>query len=136
MPKLVYTNAYVSINSVVLSSRVRSISISQEWEDLDSSAMGDLVRQHEVGIGDDSFEVEFYQDFAAGSVDQTLSPLAGSNTGFPFELRPVNTTVSTTNPKYTGTAKLFTYQPIAGSHGQMAMTTVRFATLGITRGTS
>lgn len=133
MPKRVLTNAYVAINGVNLSSRVRSVEISQEWEDLDSTAMGDTFRQHEIGVGNDTVTIEFYQDRDTGLVDQTIAPLLGSNAGFPVEFREVNGAVSATNPRYTGTAKIVGYQPLAGSHGEMSMTTVQLVTNGLTR---
>lgn len=132
----VLTDAFISINGVTLSDRAKSVTINQEFDDLDSTAFGATKRAHEVGLGDDSFEVEFYQDFAAAKTDATLSPLVGSNAGFPFEVRPTSAAVSTTNPKYTGTGKLFTYSPIAGEVGELSTTSVEFKTNGITRATA
>lgn len=137
MAPIILTDAYVSINGVVLSGRVVSVELSQEAEDVDTTTMGATARQHAVGLRNDTFTVTFLQDYAAGSVDATLSPLVGSNTPFPFELRPTSGAVSTTNPKWTGTALLLTYTPLGGDIGDRSENEVEFVCQGaMVRGTS
>src|SRR3990167_1963926 len=131
----VITDGYLVVNGVNLSSRVRSMVVNQEFDDLESSAMTQTKHQHQVGPGDDSIEVEFWQDSAAGSVDQTLSPLVGSDTGFSIEVRRTSAAVATTNPKWTGTAKIFAYQPLNAKWGELSSTNVPFKTLRPTRAT-
>jgi hypothetical protein len=131
------TNAFVSINGVNLSDHVVSVEITQEAEDVDMTTMGATARQHLPGLRSDGFTVTFLQDYAAGSVDQTLSPLVGSTTPFAFELRPTSAAVSTTNPKYTGSALLLTYSPFSADVGDRVENEVEFVSQGaIVRGTS
>ena len=44
---------------------------------------------------------------------------------------PVNTTVSTTNPSYTATCVLFTYNPLSGKVGERSDTSVEFQATGL-----
>lgn len=137
MAKTILTDAYVVINSVNLSDHVRSVTITQEADEVELTAMGATAKDRALGIRDDKFEIEFYQDFAAASVDATLSPLVGQNTGFPVEVRPTSGAVSATNPKWTATCVLASYSPLAGSVGEASMTEVTLLAKGaITRSTS
>jgi hypothetical protein len=137
MAILLGVDAYVSINGTVLSTNVVSVEINQEADDVDVTTMGATARQHLAGLRSDGFTVTFLQDYAAGRVDQTLSPLVGSNTAFPFEIRPTSAAVSTTNPKWTGTALLLTYSPFSADVGDRVENEVEFVAQGaIVRGTS
>ena len=135
----VLTDAHVTFNSVDLSDRVRSVTVTMTSEDVDITAMGGDSRAHAPGLRDDRIEVEFLQDYGSGKVDQTLSGYIGNATGATLLVKPVATTVSTTNPSYSMTAILLDYQPIAGTIGEANTTTVTFvpaAGSSITRATS
>jgi hypothetical protein len=135
MANLVLTNAYVSINSVNLSSYVKSVTLSYKSEMQDDTAMGDTARSRIGSLKDWSLSVEFFQDYAGGAVDATLFSIVGSVV--PVEIRGVNTTVSATNPKYTGNAILETYQPVGGSVGDNLMAPITMSgVLNLTRGTA
>jgi hypothetical protein len=74
------------------------------------------------GLKDWSASIDFAQDYAAAQVDATMFPLVGST--FAVEIRPTSGARSATNPAYTGTGILESYQPIGGSVGDEATTTV------------
>lgn len=114
----VLTNASVLYNSVDLSDHVRSVTVNMSSEDVDLTAMGATSRTHAPGLRDDRVEVEWLQDYASGKVDQTLSSFVGNATGATLVIKPVATTVSTTNPSYTMTAILLDYTPISGTVGE------------------
>lgn len=140
MAKLVYTDALVTINSVDLSDHVRQVTLTYEAEMLDDTAMGTSgTRSMIPGLKNWTLTVEFYQDFASGSVDATLFPLVGA-AAFPIILRPVKaSSVSATNPNYTGNAVLESYPPLAGEVGAIAMAQAQFRAGGgsaLTRATS
>jgi predicted secreted protein len=119
----VLKNAYVVINSVNLSSYVRSVTINYGAEMLEKTAMSANSKQRIAGLKDWSVDIEFNQDFAAASVDATLFPLVGA-ASFPIEIRPDAGAVSATNPKYTGNALLESYPPISGSVGELATVSI------------
>jgi len=126
----VLTNAQVTVNGVDLSDHVDSVEVQTNVDDVDITAMGASAHQHAPGLRNDKITVNFLQDFAAGKVDATLFPLLG-NTGFTVKVVPVATTVSTTNPSYTATCVLFTYNPLSGKVGERSDTSVEFQATGL-----
>ena len=128
-------NAYFTYNSVNLSAWVKSITLNDGFPELDSTAMSNASRRHIAGLEEWSIDVDFEQDYASAAVDQTLSPLKGTSSA--FEIRADAGTVTTTNPKWTGTALLSQYQPVGGTVGELHMTKAHFASASdLTRATS
>lgn len=135
MAEQVLTNAYVLLNSVDLSDHVRSVSINYNSEPQDITAMSDTTRQRTGGLLDWTIAIEFNQDYAANEVDVTLFSLVG--TTFAFEIRADAGSVATTNPKFTGTALLESYQPVGGSIGEVHVAPIQLtAASALTRATS
>lgn len=118
-------NASLVVNSVDLSAKVRSIVVTRNHEDLDATGMGSVARTHYPGLRDDSMDVEFFQDFAAGSVEATIGGLLGNGTGTTVVVKKDTAAVSATNPTYTMTGFPLTHQPINGTVGDMHMTNVQ-----------
>lgn len=122
MANVVLTNAFVSLNSVNLSAFVRSVTLSYSAELQDDTAMGDTARSRIGGLKDWSIQIEFFQDYAASAPDVTLFSLVG--TTFAVEIRHSAASVGATNPKYTGTGILESYQPVGGAVGENLMAPV------------
>jgi hypothetical protein len=119
----VLNDAYVSLATVDLSDHVRSVELTIEADEQDATAMANGgYSQTLTGLKTGTINLEFNQDYAAGEVDATLFPLFG--TTFAFEIRPTSAVVGATNPKWTGSAQMFNYNPIAGSVGQTNTTPV------------
>lgn len=136
MPNRVLTNSYLLVNAVNLSTFVKSITLNWKAEMQDDTAMGDTARSRIGGLKDWDFEVEFFQDYAAGAVDATLFSLVGA-AAFAVEIRGDGGAVSATNPKYTGNAVLESYQPVGGTVGENQMAPARFLGVGtLTRATA
>jgi hypothetical protein len=123
-------NAWVRINSVDLSDHVRLVTVNQTADELEVTAMGAYGRERLGGLRDDSFSIEFYQDWASSSVDQTLAPLMGGGSLFLVEVATNGTAISATAPKWSGTALLLSYTPIGDAVGEVAMATVDFPVNG------
>ena len=135
MANMVLRDAYVSLNSVNLSSLVRQVTLSYSAELQDDTAMGDTARSRIGGLKDWSLQIEFFQDYGTSLVDQTLFSLVGST--FAVEVRPTSSSASATNPKFTGTGILESYQPVGGTVGENLMAPVSISGVGaLTRGTS
>lgn len=125
MAVLVLTNVSVTINSVTLSDHVTSVTITHEADSVEVTAMGSTGHKFTGGLANTSVEVALQQDFASSNVEATVYPLVGTTTT--VEIIPVNTTVSTSNPKYTITnAYLASHTPVAGGVGELATTTLSF----------
>lgn len=140
MAKFVATNYSLVVNSVDLSNRVRSMIVSMKAEDVDLTTMGATSREHGFGLRDDRINVTLFQDHASGSVDATLSTMAAlGSTGAVVTCKPVATTVSTTNPSFSGTFVLLGYDPINATVGEAGTIDVEFvpaAGSSITRATT
>jgi len=135
MASFAFINAFVSINGVDLSGSVRSVTINTEAEDLEDTAMGDTFRSRIGGLKDWSIDVELNQDFTAAQADATIFPLLGTVTA--VVIKPVNTTTAATNPQYSGNVLVSEYNPLDGSVGDLATTSVSWPGAGaLTRATS
>jgi hypothetical protein len=137
MAKHVLTNAWVRVNNVDLSDHVESVEVSMTADDVQVTAMGQGGVDRLQGIRDDSFQITFWNDFAAGSVEPTLTPLMTGASIFLVEVSALGSTISTTNPKFSGSCILTQHTPISGAVGDGNQTSITFPVKGtITRGTS
>ena len=129
-------DAYVMIGGVDLSDHCVSASLNYEAEALDDTVMGDGTRSNFPGLKNWGMNFEFFQDYATGSVDPTLFPLIGTTTT--CTVRAVSTGgVSATSPNFTGLGLVQSYNPVAGSVGEMAKVSVTIAPAGtLSRATS
>ena len=136
---MVFTNGYFSFNTQALSSHVREIRLTIRKTTVpDHDTMGATGTRYAVVLQDFDLEIIFRQDFAASAVEQTLAADALAGTARAFEVRPDAGAVSTTNPKYTGTAFITEYEPINGAFGEVLGSRARLmpSVAGITRATS
>ncbi len=99
MAKFAATDYYVTINGADFSTNLNSVELSQEADDLETTAFGSSWRTRIGGLKQASLTLNFMQDFAAGSVDATLNPLLGSIAT--VVIKPTSGTVTATNPTYT-----------------------------------
>jgi len=135
MARIVLTNAVVKINGVDLSDHVASVELAQEVEEVETTAFGDTARTRTGGLANNSLSLDFHQDFASASVDDTLNALVGGTAS--FEVLPAGTAVGATNPRYTGTVLLTEWTPVSGAIGELATASVTWPISGaVTRATA
>ena len=135
MAKFAATDYYVTINGTDFSTSLNSVELSQEADDLETTAFGSSWRTRIGGLKQASLTLNFMQDFAAGSVDATLNPLLGSIAT--VVIKPTSGTVTATNPTYTMTALVTQYSPFASSVGDIATLSVTWPVSGsVVRGTA
>jgi hypothetical protein len=135
MAKFAATDYFVSINGSDFSTNLNSVELSQEADDLETTAFGSSWRTRIGGLKQASLTLNFMQDFGAGSVDATLNPLLGSIAT--VVIKPTSGTVTATNPSYTMTALVTQYSPFASSVGDIATLSVTWPVSGsVVRGTS
>jgi len=119
MAKQVFTNGYIAVNGTSLSDHASNITIEDAAEEIDfTSFSANGYREIGPGLKDATVTATFFQDFAAASVHTILQPLYQAGGTFALEIRPVNATVTATNPKATMTARLYSYAGIAGGVGE------------------
>lgn len=134
MARFVLTDVRVKVNNVDLTDHVASVTLTSEYEDVETTSFGSSARTRIAGLVDNSIELEFHQDFASNNVDATIAPLVGGTCS--FEVIPNGTAVSATNPRYGGTVLVTEWSPVDGSIGDLAAVSVTWPITGaITRGT-
>jgi hypothetical protein len=134
MPKFAATDYKITIAGVDLSTSLNSVELSQEADDLETTAFGQSWRSRIGGLNSASITLNFMQDFAAGSVDATLNPLLGSIAT--VVIQSASGTVSATQPKYTASVLIASYSPFASSVGDIATFSATFPVTGtVVRGT-
>jgi hypothetical protein len=125
MAVLALTNAYVSVNSVVLSDHATSVTVNYEIDSVEVTAFGSGGHTFTGGLQNNSIDVEFNQDFAASNVEATIYPLVGTTTT--VVIKPNGATTGATNPSYTITnAYLAASNPVAGAVGELAKMSLTF----------
>ncbi|MFS8534355.1 MAG: hypothetical protein FWJ65_04285 [Limnochordales bacterium] len=137
MAKLVLRDCYIEVDGVVFSDHVSSVEINLSKDEIETTNFGGSGRERVHGLADDSFTINFQQDFDSTSVDATLYPLYEQEEEFEVVVRPHSAPVSETNPEYRATCILLEYQPLAGDVGSLSETSVTFPAqrTGITRST-
>jgi hypothetical protein len=135
MAKFAATDYFVSVNGTDFSTSLNSVELSQEADDLETTAFGSTWRTRIGGLKQASLTLNFMQDFGAGSVDATLNGLLGSIAT--VVIKPTSGTVTSTNPTYTMTALVTQYSPFASSVGDIATLSVTWPVSGsVVRGTA
>jgi hypothetical protein len=136
MATLVIKTPVVTVNGVDVSNHCSKATIETQFDDVDFTAFGSVYKQIAQGLGDATITLSLFQDYAAGSIDATLWPLSQSGATFPVTIKPTNSAVSATNPRYDMTGVLLTYNPLDGGIGDAANTDVSIrngAQTGLTR---
>jgi len=117
MPKLVFNNPKITINSVDLTDQIAQVSLDMSFAEVETTAFGNTAVTRVAGLGDHSFSASFHQDFATGEVEASIYPLLGTTTE--VTVKAVNSTTTTTNPLYTFTVLVNQWAPISGAVGEL-----------------
>ena len=134
MAKFAATDYVISINGTSFSNTLNSAELTIEADDLETTAFGGTFRTRVGGLKSASVTLNFMQDFASGSVDDTLNGLVGSIAT--VVIIPQGTAVTSTNPRYTSTCLVTQYSLVASSVGDLATFSVTWPVTGtVTRGT-
>lgn len=137
MAVFVATDYKVTVNGTNFSDHLAAVTLDISTDEVETTAFGATYRTRVGGLKDASLQLDFHQDFGASSVDATLFPLLGTNAT--VVIVPTSGSVSATNPSYTGTFLVSSYQPVASSVGDLATLSVTWpvaGTAGITRATA
>lgn len=120
----------VSINGVDLSNHAFDVQIGDEKDKVDVSGFGGS-REFLPGLRNETVTVQFLNDFGTaspGSVFWTLQPLYDAGSSFPFYVQPFNDngTAGSTDPKYGGTANIFSL-PVGATLNERGELTCEFS---------
>jgi hypothetical protein len=131
----VLTDAYISINANVISDHGNKVEIPIKAEDKDATTFGQTWHVRRAGLKDGSLNLTLLNDYVASNLDEIMWALVG--TVVTFEIRATSGTVTTSNPKYTGSILVQEWKPINGKVGDLVEVDVSFPTSGtVSRGTS
>jgi hypothetical protein len=137
MARIVLTDVGVVLGGVDLSDHIASVEISQNFDEVETTAFGDGGRTRVAGLEDSTLSLSFHQDFAASEVEQTIAPLVGGTAA--FELSPFGTAIaaSGTAPRYSGTVLITEWTALNGTVGELSTADVTWPVVGkVTRGTA
>lgn len=124
----------LKVGSTDLSAYVTSVTLSQEFDQLEITAMGDLGHKYVAGLENSSISIEFNADFAASSVNQTINGatagngLVGSTASITI-LPDKVAAVGAANPLYTATCFVSQW-PQVFSVSELAMVSVTWPVNG------
>jgi hypothetical protein len=134
MAKFAAIDYKISVAGTDFSTNLNSVELSQEADEVETTAFGQNFRTRIGGLKTGSVTLNFMQDFGSGSVDAVLNPLLG--TIATVIIQSASGTVTSTQPKYTAECLVTQYSPFASSVGDIATLSVTWPTTGtITRGT-
>jgi hypothetical protein len=138
LPKFLATQFQVSLNGVNLTDSLHAVTLDVSSNEVDTTTFGTASTVYKTvvgGIVSGSVKMDFYQDYASGSVDATIFPLV--NTIGTLVIKPQGTVTSATNPAYSALCLINAYSPIAGSIGDLSSFSVTWPTTGsVTRATA
>jgi len=116
----VYLNNGVSclLNSVDLSDHVTAITINQSFDELEVTAMGDSSHKFTKGLEASTVTLDFLNDTASASVNQTLKAAYGTTVA--LVVKQTSAAVSATNPSYTTTVLINNLNQVNGAVGDIS----------------
>jgi hypothetical protein len=115
----------VKINSVDISDHVSSATLSQIFDELEITSLGDASHKFVKGLEASTLSLDFFNDFAASQVTPTLQAAYG--TTVTAVLIPVKgTAVGAANPLYTVSILVNNLTPIAGDVASINASSISF----------
>ena len=140
MARLVLTNVEVNIAGVDLSNHIASVTLGSTYDVVETTAFAGVsgaagnvplaAKTRTAGLVDNSVTLEFHQDFATASVEQTIYPLLGTTVA--VVVQPVASgSVDATNPSYTFSVLISEWTPLNGGVGELATASVTWPSSGV-----
>ena len=131
----VITNANITVGGVDLSSAVKKVTISTSRAEIETTTFGNSAKRRVAGLADSKISIDFNQDFAASSVEATIYALLGTTAT--VVVKPVSSTVTSTNPSYTMSCLVTEWMPLDAQVGELASANITWPVDGaITKATS
>ena len=125
----------ISIAGQDFSDSLAAVTLDISREQLEVTSFGNTARRYIAGLQDASVTFSFHQDFAAGSVDQTMWTNLGGTVA--VVIKPTGGSVTSSNPSYSFNALVVQTTPFSSNVGDLATMDLTFPVDGaITRGTA
>jgi len=117
----VITNASVTVGGVDLSAHITKVTLSSSRAEIETITMGNTAKRRVAGLADNSFSIDFNQDYTAG-VESTLYPLLGSTAA--VQVWPNGTVTGTANPKYSFNVLVTEWMPLDAQVGELTTASI------------
>ena len=115
----------VKINSVDISDHVSSATLTQNFDELEITSLGDTAHKFTKGLEASTLSLDFFNDFAASQITPTLQAAYG--TTVTAVIIPVKgTAVSASNPLYTVSILINNLTPISGDVASINASSISF----------
>ena len=135
MAKFAATDFDITIGGTDFSDSLAAVTLDISREQLEITAFGDSARRYIGGLQDSSVTLSFHQDFATGSVDETVFSNLGGTVA--VVIKPTSASVSSSNPSFSFNALVVQSTPFSSNVGDLATMDVTWPVDGaITRGTA
>lgn len=121
----VFTDAFVSVNSVDLSDWVTSVSVNLAYDEIETTAMGATSHEFKKGLQSSTIDITFNNDFTAAASYATVVAEIGEGDST-ISVRPTSAAVGATNPSFNMTKGMISTMPvIGGAVGDLAQFTIQ-----------
>jgi hypothetical protein len=125
MAVMLNSSVGVKIATVDISDHVSSATLTQTFDELEVSTLGDLSHKFTKGLESSTLSLDFFNDFAASQITTLLQTNYG--TTVTAVLIPVKgTAVSATNPLYTVSILINNLTPINGDVASINNSSITF----------
>lgn len=139
MAKFVGKNTRVKVGDVDLTASIASVTLNQTVNEVESTGFGSAAVQRIAGLQDASITIDFHQDYASGSVAETVGSVFGGTAEVKILAGTAlaQSTASATAPLYSVTV-LCSQQDVVNSQvGDISTFSVTWPAVGtVTKSTS
>jgi hypothetical protein len=120
------TAAAPTVPSIDISSLVSAVTLTQTFDELEVTSMGDLSHRYVAGLQAATFSIDFFNDWAASQVMQTLNAAVGQTLAISM-ITVKGTAVSAANPSYQFSILVNNLTPVGnGGVGDEAASSLSF----------
>ena len=120
------TAAAPTTPSIDISSLVSAVTLTQTFDELEVTSMGDLSHRYVAGLQSATFSMDFFNDWDASQVMQTLNAAVGQTLAVSM-ITVKGTTVSAANPTYQFSILVNNLTPVGnGGVGDEAASSLSF----------
>lgn len=123
---MILKDASITVDGVDLSDRCLAVAVPDQVAQVEDTAMGANAKTYDQDISDPKITATFKQDYAAGSVHETLQSVKDGEVPVTVVVKPTSAAASATNPSFTMQGILPAYQAIGGSRGDLVTVDAEF----------
>ena len=124
----------VIAGTTTISTFVSSVTLSREVDAVEITSMTNTSRNYIGGLEASTVSLELFNDFASASVNSLFEDALG--TKLAIKLIPVTGTVTATNPSYSMSCYIGSWQPINSTPDSPMTASVTFPVTALTKATS